>query len=57
MVISTWNRLDDWNRWMESEQRRTLQEQVDELLGEKTQYRIYEPLAGGITPQFKAEQA
>lgn len=53
MVISTWNSLDDWNRWLNSQDRKALQEQVDDLLGEKTQYRIYEPLVGGIVPVFK----
>jgi len=54
LVISTWNSLDDWNRWLKSEQRMALQKQVDDLLGEKTQYRVYEPLVGGIIPQFQA---
>ena len=54
LVISTWNSLDDWNRWLQSEQRMTLQKQVDDLLGEITQYRIYESLVGGIIPQFQA---
>jgi heme oxygenase (mycobilin-producing) len=54
LVISTWNGLDDWNRWLKSEQRMALQKQVDDLLGEKTQYRVYEPLVGGIIPQFQA---
>ena len=53
LVISTWNSLDDWNRWLNSEQRMEIQKQVDDLLGEKTQYRVYEPLVGGIIPQFK----
>jgi heme-degrading monooxygenase HmoA len=54
LVISTWNSLEEWNRWLQSEQRTTLQNQVDNLLGETTQYRIYEPLVGGIIPQFQA---
>lgn len=53
LVLSTWNSLEDWNRWLHSEQRTALQKQVDELLGEITEYRVYEPLVGGITPQFK----
>ncbi len=53
LVISTWNSLDDWNRWLNSEQRMALQKQVDSLLGEKTLYRLYEPLVGGIIPEFK----
>ena len=54
LVISTWNSLDDWNRWLQSEQRMALQKQVDDLLGEITQYRIYESQVGGISPQFQA---
>lgn len=52
LVISTWNRVEDWNRWRDSARRRELQKQVDAILGEETQYRIYEPLVGGIVPQF-----
>jgi len=54
LVISTWNTLDDWSRWLQSEQRMALQKQIDDLLGEITQYRIYESLVGGIVPQLKA---
>ena len=54
LVISTQNSLDDWTRWLKSEQRMDLQKQVDNLLGEKTQYRFYEPLVGGIIPEFKS---
>jgi len=52
LVISTWNSIEDWNRWLHSEQRRSIQEQVDELLGETTEYQLYEPLVGGIFPKF-----
>ena len=52
LVISTWNSLDDWKRWQNSEQRMEIQKQIDDLLGEKTQYRVYEPLVGGIVPKF-----
>lgn len=54
LVISTWNSLDDWNNWLKSDHRMTLQKQIDDLLGEATQYRIYESLVGGILPQFQA---
>jgi heme-degrading monooxygenase HmoA len=53
LVISTWNSIDDWNRWLNSQQRMEIQKQVDDLLGETTHYRVYEPLVGGIIPQFK----
>lgn len=55
MVISTWNSLDDWQNWLHSEQRKGLQKQIDDLLGQKTEYRVYEPLVGGIIPQFVSE--
>jgi hypothetical protein len=35
-------------------QRREIQQQIDDLLGEPTEYRIYEPLVGGIIPDFEA---
>lgn len=54
LVISTWNSLEDWNRWLQSDQRMALQKQIDALLGESTTYRIYENLVGGISPQFHA---
>ena len=52
LVISTWNTMEDWTRWLNSPERQELQNQIDELLGEKTEYRIYEPLVGGIIPRF-----
>ncbi len=52
LVISNWHTLEDWNRWMHSEERMAIQRNVDELLGEKTRYRYYEPVVGGISPRF-----
>ena len=57
LVISTWYSLDDWQRWLNSEERVALQTQIDDLLGETTEYRIYEPLVGGIIPQFQESMA
>lgn len=53
LVVSTWNSRQDWERWMNSEERTSIQKQIDELTGEKTEYRYYEPIVGGILPQFK----
>jgi len=50
LIISTWSSLEDWNIWMNSAERLEIQGQVDQLLGEKTIYRYYEPVAGGIPP-------
>ena len=52
MVISSWDTIEDWNRWMHNEERLSIQRKVDELLGNKTEYRYYEPVVGGIIPNF-----
>lgn len=52
IVLSTWDSLEHWNRWFHSDHRKTLQKQVDDLLGEKTRYHVYEPLPGGVIPKF-----
>lgn len=52
LVLSTWNSLEDWERWFNSNHRKDLQKQIDDLLGEKTRYQTYEPLVGGIIPKF-----
>ena len=56
LVLSSWNSIEDWNRWLNSEQRTNIQQQIDELLGEETEYRIYESLVGGIAQQFMEGQ-
>ena len=53
LIISSWNTLEDWNKWMHSEERMAIQRQIDELLEEKTLYRYYEPVVGGIIPRFQ----
>ena len=40
LVISTWNTLEDWNKWMHNSERQDIQKKVDELLGEKTAYLL-----------------
>lgn len=41
LVISTWQTLGDWERWMRNEERAELQEEIDIMLGEPTEYEIY----------------
>ena len=41
LVISTWATSDDWKRWVESNERRQIQSQIDKLLGGKTEYEIF----------------
>lgn len=56
LIMSTWNTLEDWNKWMHSQERQAIQHKVDELLGEKTFYRYYEPVVGGIIPKFSPKE-
>jgi heme-degrading monooxygenase HmoA len=42
MVISTWRSLADWEEWFENEERRSIQSEIDLLLGEDTEYAIFE---------------
>ena len=42
LVISTWRSLEDWNAWLHNEQRIKIQDDIDSLLGEKTDYSVYE---------------
>ncbi len=41
MVISTWQSSEDWNKWLQSEERNEVQSKIDELLGGETEYDIY----------------
>jgi heme oxygenase (mycobilin-producing) len=42
LVISTWRSLADWNNWLNHSQRISLQSEIDMLLGEETDYAVYE---------------
>lgn len=42
LVISTWRSAEDWNAWFNNEQRIRVQNEIDLLLGSKTEYAIYE---------------
>lgn len=41
MVISTWDSVEAWKQWASSSQRLEIQNQIDYLLGESTEYGIY----------------
>ena len=41
VVVSTWERAEDWNRWATSPERSVLQVKIDNLLGKETEYEIY----------------
>lgn len=42
LVISKWQSQFYWKQWHASRERATLQADIDQLLGEETQYEIYE---------------
>ena len=41
VVVSTWETVEDWNRWVQSQERARLQNKIDNLLGKETKYEIY----------------
>jgi heme-degrading monooxygenase HmoA len=42
MVISTWRSREDWNAWLNNQERATIQSEIDLLLGLETDYAVYE---------------
>ena len=42
LVISTWQSLDDWRRWVVSWERIEVQNEIDARLEEETIYEIYQ---------------
>jgi len=41
LVISTWQSIEDWQQWLESKERQEIQQQIDDLLGGRTEYSLY----------------
>jgi heme-degrading monooxygenase HmoA len=42
LVISTWQSLDDWRKWVVSRERIEVQKEIDARIGEETVYEIYQ---------------
>ena len=42
LVISRWQSLDDWNRWLVSSERQDFQGRIDLLTGRETRFEVYE---------------
>ena len=42
MVVTKWQSIFYWNQWLQSKERSKVQDKIDQLLGEETQYEIYE---------------
>jgi len=42
LVISRWQSIDDWSRWLVSKERRDVQERIATLTDAETRFEIYE---------------
>ncbi len=42
LVISTWRSAAEWRKWVTSEERERIQEEIDILLRQDTEYELYE---------------
>ena len=41
LVVSTWQSVEDWNNWLNSKDRQSVQAKIDDLLGGKTAYQAF----------------
>lgn len=41
LVISTWQSLDDWNKWSTSQERKILEDKIDSVTGKATEFTTY----------------
>jgi len=41
LIISKWQTLDDWSRWLVSKERRSFQERIDMLTSAETKFEVY----------------
>ena len=42
LVVTKWQSTYYWNQWFQSKEKSKIQDKIDQLLGEKTQYEIYD---------------
>jgi len=42
LVVTKWQSVYYWDQWLQSKERSEIQDKIDQLLGEETQYEIYE---------------
>jgi len=41
LVISTWQSLDEWHKWLNSQERKILENKIDSITGKATEYNAY----------------
>ncbi len=44
LVISEWQTLDDWHKWMKSKERDAIQTKIEAAIGEPTEHSVYAPM-------------
>jgi len=42
LIISRWQSLDDWTKWLVSDVRKKYQDKIEVLTGIETKYEVYE---------------
>ncbi len=52
IVISKWESIEDWNKWVRNQTRMMIDQKIETLTGEKSEYRIY----SSMTPQPRVEK-
>jgi len=45
LVVSVWETAENWNSWFINPQRKEIQDQIDSLIGERTFYEVFQPVA------------
>jgi len=51
LIRSSWQSDEDWKRWLHSDERVAIQQRIDAITQEETEYKVYESLLGGIFPK------
>ena len=41
LIISKWQHVDNWSKWLVSKERRVFQERIDNLINSETKFEIY----------------
>ena len=41
LVISVWRSPEDWQSWLDSRERQEVQQEIDSVLGGRTEYSVY----------------
>jgi len=44
MVVSVWETEDAWKAWFSNPERKSIQDDIDSLIGERTFYEVFEPV-------------